>query len=497
MWWRIGVVGALVAGLTACAGTDWLFPAGSDRQSCPCCDGLFCVEGYCEESYPDPLVLDDLHVLAATPVTKTGASDYAAACRAPGGDVDGMRLNVLLQGTAVGHSSTNDRDLSLRPGIELKGGQVITEEAVTQELFELAIECLEQLPDSAPKTCQSNISADKLNIQKVDYFRYHKGPGAGPVALAIVIDMSGSMKGLTHPFPPYNEDTFLNVTQAMPEGFSFSGLATDSDGSRISAVETLVKTLNSDDKLIIFTFKEGQNGVDVVCELPGEPDAEYYDNKHECFGTNRSLVLGAGGGPGGIVGAGALGALKGDERGRSPLWSAVQEAYGFLDSRHDIEDHFKHVLVITDGPDTCSASPDLNQCTGLCMQYNVEYEVVRDQVEALPLEERIPVHFVQMAAKGYPEQDPRQQEIACLTGGQYIFVNALDIPKDSLLNVMETTLRRIRYTFWGYWRFALELSVMDKQYMPDVGWLHAVEGSGKILSGEADIFTHSEEVFGF
>ncbi len=490
MWWRIGVVGVLLANLTACAVSDWLFPGETDREPCPCSEGLFCVGGYCEEAYPDPLAFDELHVLTAVPVNKTGTGGYVAACRAPEQGPHGFMLNVLLQGIPGGHSDTNDQALSLRPGIEMKSGQVVTEDAVTPELFELTIECMEQLPDSAPKTCQSNISADKLNIQKVDYFRYHQEPGDTAAALAILIDMSGSMKGLAHPFPPYNEDTLEKVTGAMPDGFNFSALASDSGGSRISAVETLVKTLNPDDKVIIFTFNE--NNVDVVCELPGNPDADFEKKKLECFGTNRPLHVG-----GSDFGSSPLLSIKGDERGRSPLWTAVDDVYDFLESTELANGRLRHLLVITDGPDTCSTSPDLNQCSGMCMQYNVEYEVVRDKIEADPVEQRIPVHFVQMAAKGYPERDPRQQEIACLTGGQYIFVNTLEIPKDSLLNVMETTLRRIRYTFRGYWRFAMEFSVLKKTNEPDNGWLYALQGKGKVHAGEDDLFTQSQEVFEF
>ncbi len=432
---------------------------------------------------------DELHVLSTVPIKKVvddaGNSVYEPMCRNATGSPDGIMFNVLFQGTQKKEDEA-DQDLSIKPGDYVSSQQVL-ESHVTPELFELSVQCMDTLPDPDAHLCNTNISADKLNIQKVDFYRYLGGDTSEDVALAVLIDMSGSMKGLVDPFPPYREDTFENVTKDMPDGFSFSDNATDSGGSRISAVETLAKTLNKDDQLIIFTFNE--NKVDVVCDLKDDPDADFEKKKAECFGTNRSLTVDD---PSGFS---ALSSIKGDERGRTPLWDAVDQVYTYVDA-HDT-DRIKHLLVITDGPDTCSPSSDLNLCSGLCMQYNTEYETVRDKIEGIDFADRLPIHFIQLGARGYTERDPRQQEVACLTGGHFVFVNADEIPKDSLLNVLETTFRRVRYTFRGYWRFAVELAVMKKTNEPDRGWLYALEGTGKVVSGEEKLFTHSEEVYGF
>ena len=467
-----------------------------EEMNCPCASGYACVDDACVKHDPGSpnRKLDELLVLSSIPVVEETAPDfsrqYAPLCRAPTEDPDGVIFNVLMQGT-MKKSTPPDQDLSLKPG-DYVSGQQIAQDGLTPELLELSIKCVDQLPDPDPHQCNSGILGDDLDTQQVDFYRYGD-PDADPlgnVAVAILIDMSGSMKGLSDPFPPYKEDTFENFTQVVPEGFSFSDNATDPGGSRMSAVETLIKTLNDDDPVIVFTFNEYK--IDIVCKLPDQPDADYAKKEEKCFGTNRELVLG------GPEGFSLLDAIKGDERGRTPLWTAVDKVVDFMLASSMAENaSFRHILVITDGPDTCSPSADLNECSGLCMQYHTEYEMVRANITESEWSDRIPVHFVQLGAKGYPERDPLQQEMACLTGGHYVFVNAHEIPPDSLLAVLEMTLRRVRYTFRGYWRLAVELSVMQKSNEPDSGRLHALGGWGKLLSGAERLFTNNEEFFRF
>jgi len=154
-------------------------------------------------------------------------------------------------------------------------------------------------------------------------------------------------------------------------------------------------------------------------------------------------------------------------------------------------------VVVGDGPDTCGPSTDLSQCSNQCMSYNTSYETVRDHILEQEPPDRIPVHFVQMEAKGYPERDPRQQEVACLTGGQYNFINTFDIPQGALQDVLNKKLMRIRYTFRGYWRGTVNLATMKKGNDPKVGYLYALEGVGKVVPGEDGLLVSKDDVFAF
>jgi hypothetical protein len=274
--------------------------------------------------------------------------------------------------------------------------------------------------------------------------------------------------------------------------------ATDPKNARYAALESFLKTLNDDDAVILFAFNE--YGIEVVCELPGKPGANYDNKIEECFSTDRSLILARS-----VESVkSALDSLQGEERGRTPLWSAIEKVYSYMQGftyeakAAGVNDYkLRHILVIGDGPDTCAPSPEWNQCTGGCVAYSTPYETVREMVEADPMDERIPIHFVQMAAKGYPDRDPRQQEISCLTGGHYSFVNTMDIPSNLLQDVLTTTINRIRYTFRGYWRLQVPLGMVRKANDPPRGWLYGVAGGGQVLPGDDDLLVPQESTFDF
>ena len=440
-------------------------------------------------SPPEELVKwDELHVLAANPVAESG-SGFEPMCRSVDGDPWGLRFNVLFQGTHRKGDSL-ERDISLKPGdsvdfdpIELAG--------VTGDLFEFNIDCVESLPDDDLYACVSEVVGQEMPIQQVDYFNYHqeKDTRKAKVAVAVVLDMSGSMVGLVNSLSPYNEDSFDAVSGFLA-GDSIYERATDPQGARFAALESFIETLNDDDALVVFHFNE--HNIGIVCSEGESLD----ERKQLCLSTNRGLVVDADPTSGGVS---ALYSIRGEERGRTPLWSAVDEAYRYMQSDAVVQQYpgLRHIVVVGDGPDTCGPSSDLSQCTGQCLAYNTSFETVRESVESQQPEDRVPIHFVQMQAKGYLERDPRQQEMACLTNGHYMFVNTLDIPGDRFEDVLATTLIRIRNTFRGYWRFAVPFGDLRKDSSPERGKLYSVAGRGKVKVGADRKLVKMEDVFLF
>jgi len=438
---------------------------------------------------------DELQVLSAVPVKKE-SGEFVPVCRSLTEEPDGLQFNVLFRGTTK-KEQLGERDISIKP-FDTVEFQTIHPDKITSKLFELDISCLESLPDDDLYACSGQFTGgDDLPIEQIDYYDYNQ-PGVTTdenVAVAVLMDMSGSMNGLVMPAYPFQEGPFETVGEKV---YDLAANATDPKDARYGALESFVKTLNDDDALILFAFNE--SGIDVVCEINGNPDATKTTKLEDCFGTDRDLILSppAGGSKSAIEN------LQGEERGRTPLWSAVEDAYQYMRGQHTEAQvagvnkyMLRHLLVIGDGPDTCASSPEQDQCEGGCLTYSTSYESVRDMIELEAMADRIPIHFVQMAAKGYPERDPRQQEIACLTGGHYTFVNTLDIPMGVLQDVLTQTINRIRYTFRGYWRFQIPLGSVKKANEPPRGWLHSLTGGGRVMPGIEGILVKYEDIFLF
>ena len=435
---------------------------------------------------------DQAYVISVVPERTAGFVDgkptYEPMCRSTTEDPDGLGFAVLFQGSI---KKGEDRDQSLKPGDYLDNTEIV-EDKVTSDRFEFSLDCLEPYPDDNLYECSDEeaIKGSVLEEFSVDFHRYdqEEADNASNLAVVIMIDMSGSMVGWVD--RGGREDHW--------EGFSgitgiFFENATDLASVRFAAVESLISTLNDDDLLIVVAFKE--NSIKVICKSPtGLTDAK--ELWEECFGTKREFVIG----PTDDTNPDSqsvLDSFTGDEEGRTPLWSALNWVYDKMrepgDKSQDAD--LRHILVITDGPDTCGESTDLNQCSGKCLMTSDSHASFLAKLDQDP-DQVIPVHFVQMQAKGYPERDPRQMEVACLTGGHYAFINTSDITPESLLEVMHQTLRRIRFTFRGYWRFHLAVGEVKKTNPPDVGWVYGVEVSGKAMPREDRMLVKQEDSFG-
>ncbi len=448
----------------------------------------------CDSSEPRELIptqrsWDQAFILSAVPMKKVESADgysFEPMCRSADESPDGLLFNVLLKGT-LPRGDKEDRDQSILPG-DGWGWSAIDETNVTPEMFNLNIECIEPTR-TVWMGCSTEYHLDSSYPEDVSFFRYgqsdEKGRGS-TVALAIVIDMSGSMNGFVRPYPPYYEDSLTSVQNALPPGYNATLNATDPNWARLGAVESLINNLNPDDPVIVFTYNE--DSLDVVCSPAGDTG-----RKLNCLSTDRSRILGDQ-----FSTTSPLKALQGDERGRSPLWTVVEDVYSFMKVSPTAQNAgFQHILVIDDGPDTCSPGADLNDCTGPCEKYNTDYATVRALIEQDAFADRIPVHFVQMAARGYKERDAKQVELACLTGGHYTFVNVNEIVKTDLKEAMEVTLRRIGYTFRGYWQLAVPLQTFQKGIEAEEGHVHHIAGRGAVLPGEEDLLTSTESKFSF
>lgn len=453
----------------------------------------------------DSRSLEKLLVLESTPmrtVSNAGKETYVPVCDPGASGADGLLLNVVMKGigesVGVSASESQDGDKSIRPGDTILQNPIY-EADINPENFKFNLSCIEQiLPDSKQcitsgdcdggtscpdrikgyctnsgvPYCISQVMNDNAKIAKISYQEVTPDRGE-PIGVVILVDMSGSNSGLVHFNSPYYEDTMSDSLASIPEGSSYAQNGSDPGATRIGAVKELINSLNSSDKVMVISFNE--NKVDVVCKHPDIANPTTEEKLDACFSSNKDLVLGAEGG------FSALDDIRNDSQGRTPLWSAVEMAYNFLkDHPKGKSVDYKHILVISDGPDTCSESADLNRCRKSCVAYQTLFEDVLTLVKTDAYEDRIPVHFVQFGAKGYPDRDARQMQIACETGGRYMFVNSLDFSAAKMEQTLSETLMNVRYTFGGFWRFAFKLPGVGNNNDLAKGWGFAVEGTGKI-----------------
>jgi hypothetical protein len=278
-------------------------------------------------------------------------------------------------------------------------------------------------------------------------------------------------------------------------GSAFGKDASDRNNQRLAAVAQLLsaQTLNAKDKAIVFQYGEkvSTEGAKVVCYNPnGVGESQL---REECFGTNRDFVLT----PPPGQDQSELDKLQPLAKGRTPLWAAVKDVYRFMQCpRKDgasacLPTKVSHVIVISDGPDTCALdSPDYlakvvyrtkttadspkevgnqTECS------SVGYAAVRDLVKADladPTKPQVHVSFIQFQANGYLERDPAQQELACLSGGQYLFLNTAydglpgDTREQALEAVLKNAVMKVRNTLSGTWEMGVAIPALSNPILP-------------------------------
>ena len=472
---------------------------------------LICALAACDKTVATSGILDmqtdRVYVVGAVPfktIEVDGEEGYAPICGPDDGTPEGLLLQFVYRGYAK--PGENDRNLGIRPGDRLIGTEV-TEARMAATLGTVSVACVEAAIRSAARcalgadcaedetcdpspgkgfcvdalaSCYSGVEVDGIPAADVSY-RAHVPARGIPVGVAILVDMSGSNKGFVKPYPPYQE-----VDNHDPSGLHADALTdflprgSDPNGTRMNAVKTIIESLNEDDKHIVFGFNEYR--IDVVCALAGRPDASDALKKDNCYTSSQSVTLGAGS-------FGPLDDYETQVGGRSPLWTAIDEVYGYMrDHPRTQVTPFKHIVVITDGPDTCAEGPDLDRCSGPCEEdFNATWEETRSGILEDSYEDRIPVHFIQYQAKGYRDRDPRQMELACLTGGHHLFMNSLEFEKANLPYVFQDRARLLRYAFGGIWEAALPMPELSAGTTLPPGHVYGIAGTGTITPGDESL----------
>jgi hypothetical protein len=172
---------------------------------------------------------------------------------------------------------------------------------------------------------------------------------------------------------------------------------------------------------------------------------------------------------------------------------------------------------VTDGTDTCtSESTDFQHCftnngagEGPTAQSPcasaVSFNTLRTQIEAYIAERRanqlpndLHISFVHFQSPGYPEHDARMQQLACLTGGNYTFINSNRLSAERA-EAMTDAMTRLRYSLSGHWGIVTGISEYTAD--PATSAAASAKGDNYALAGQLtlkkDVVTKTDEIAPF
>jgi len=326
----------------------------------------------CEDvQYLSTFMARSIEVVSAVPGKYFEGVGVVRVCEPGNGwDVDSVLISLNLAGTEVfsGLDEVRDNDRSIRPGDVVKAtdntrvvvqaadsaGTEMAPGVLSRDDLEFEFDCMSPHPLAAfEDECSVEIGTSG-HPDWLEYSSYFGNgvmrprPDARGVAVAVLLDQSGSMNGKVEKetfkeFSPMAASSNGGKANVPIDGFG--DRATDYRAFRIAAVQSLVSQLNYGDAFGIFQFGEdvSGDGARIVCDQEAQDEAT---SRELCFGINRQVLQSM-----------ELASLQASASGRTPLWAAVRDIYDYLKATGAIT--VRHILVITDGPDTCAAeSPD-------------------------------------------------------------------------------------------------------------------------------------------
>lgn len=478
--------------------------------------------------YRSTYVASNVEFVSVVPVELTDGTPQRHCVSDDGAGINALELafNILSPGSQTSAGEADDRDLSIRPGELIKTpdeeyltlgvdgvdsipctdperqGQTCAPSGyrlLRPSHFSVDIDCMSPYPlASFEKACSTKQTLKNARPESVYYQSnfisgaFRGKPEDSNISVALMIDQSGSMIGYVEPLSQVEYSTGLKTKDGANANISSDGFAdraTDYKAFRRTAAQRLVSLLNKGDRAGIFQFGEDVSrvGAKILCTSANDDERL---NRSDCFGINRD-----------ILNSGVFSDLQNTPRGRTPLWMAVKDVYDFMKTEST---PVKHIVVITDGPDTCaSSSPDfmpevryfrastkkweIGDQSAACSDTSYQdflahiHDDVYDQEGNPKPIDQLPVHitFIQMQSKGYPMVDPAQQEVACLTGGHYTWVNSNDLPasreenKDNLSvwsgqhpleMALLSAVTRFRNSLSGVWRMAVKVNDLSSAF---------------------------------
>lgn len=376
-------------------------------------------------------------IISAYPARKQGDGTWERVCGV--GQSDGLITNVayLSSQRRSGSSSSGDGDVSIRPNdvIDTRvvdGGLPDDINLSSTGNIGLQLDCINSASVQGNDCTGGTIPAATLDA--IQYVANTPSRNRGHNVM-LLVDQSGSVGGLVQ------DVSFKEQRIPNPLPQNFGEVASDRTGLRLAAARRLLQILNEDDRFGALAFGE-EISLSVPCS---DAINDIQQDLETCFGARNRDIWAAG-----------IDELQAKTGGRSNLWSAVKTAYDYLRELRDTQ-RSNHIIVLTDGPDTC-AGEDRLTCATPCT--TADYPGFVDQLETDfndPNAPKIHVHFVQFESQGYPGRDARQVEVSCITGGHYQYLNSNTFSRvqtAAFQEALDTAVANVRYALMGHWELA-------------------------------------------
>lgn len=282
----------------------------------------------------------------------------------------------------------------------------------------LEVGCID--PANGPGECV----APGANLERVDFV----DRGTAGREVIVLVDQSGSISGLVD-----DQDHREGPSPNIPA--NFGDVASDRTALRLAAARRLARSLSPGDRVRFFGFNE--EGVSEVDE-------------------------------------GRLDGLTGTAHGRSNLWLAVETAYDALAAATGPAT----IVVLTDGFDTCNG--ELRRpCTAPCV--TADYPALLARLEAdQQIGRRVAIEVIQFEAVGYPGQDPRLIEAACVSGGHYRYLDSDGRDFGTRTQMFEAAVDNVVAGLGGHWQVA---AAVPGYGAVAAGHAYAVDGTVTLLPG--------------
>ncbi|MBI5608065.1 MAG: hypothetical protein HY902_04235 [Deltaproteobacteria bacterium] len=499
---------------------------------------------------------NDFHVVSVFPAAvDPGKGTSQRVCGAPlpgesAKSANGLEFTVEMVSddmSVANPACKNDKDVGFAEGeraelipLSTKVSQGAT---VTPGMFHLQADCLQPRASSAdPPACATGMTDAQLTAATVRYDR--ASPRCQPDRantwknVVILVDHSGSTSGQVK----IDTDTCLDATRyaedlpsATKAPEQFGKCSSDRYYIRVHAAQLLVDQLNSQDRVMTMVFDE-VDGVKVGCTdsmrcvrddgtgefevQPGQEDVvclsddgcdikndfrcqvnlsasfkDSYDQldptaaMDKCFGATVEAKAQN------RYGIEYRAKYNGD--GRAPVYEAVHTAFQFLQAKVAPPDpvtggNAKHIVLITDGPDTCMPSDDFHfadpsaefqgsksgPCRAPCAVSSATFQALRAELAAAKWP--VQVHVIQLQSHGHREPNAELMELACRSGGTYQFVNQLELDPfdpDNSYKAIGTAVSGVRHALSGTWRagFVLPGATGSGAGLP-IGQMQALAG---------------------
>lgn len=462
--------------------------AGPCASDADCKSGFACVSAesvgagfnnpFAQESGPDlvcsriPIDVNDALPIAWVGMTPVGpAPDYRPVCR-PGDPIAGLRADFAL---VAAPSEATASDALIREGDVVGGADGgATVEVGSSTLGPGNFELRDEEGESGGLTVRSartNVST-RLELAPTDVqFSARRASRSGPVALAVVVDNSGSMRGRVDP------DSYFELASQVATALQVAGASSDPNRERFgSLANNLMSRLGPEDRL--FAYFTNDDGVHLACTAPSVDAGAVSEAERFCsLPENRGFIVAP---PGAgatafdafstlFAGEGTVGGVDVLPGGRTPLWTAVNHAWDALQALEAPEDTVRHIVVFSDSPDTCNPTssggswwvPSIGCSPGIADAIS-GYASFLDKVDDFTADAEnpvVPISFIQLQSAGYLNPDPAQLQMACMTGGSHQFINAQNIAKNSgtdFVNGINAAVDRIWYSLGGVWHLYLD-----------------------------------------